>query len=85
MPAGGIANPHPVRDTTRPAIGPVCGEPAGLDKREAGKTPASAPFRFRKRGSGAESAGYGRFGECRGEAPEGERAPVWRASAPVHR
>ncbi len=40
--------------------------------------------RSRKRGSGAESAGYGRFGECRGEAPEGERAPVWRASAPVH-
>ena len=40
--------------------------------------------RSRKRGSGAQSAGYGRFGECRGEAPEGERAPVWRASAPVH-
>jgi hypothetical protein len=38
--------------------------------------------RPRKRGSGAESAGYDRCGECRGEAPEGERAPNWRAAAP---
>ena len=45
-PRAGLCTPAPgrLRDTTRPALGPVCGEPAGLDKREAGKTPASAPF-----------------------------------------
>jgi hypothetical protein len=45
VPAGELRiAPGRLWDTTRLAIGPVCGEPAGLDKREAGKTPASAPF-----------------------------------------
>ncbi len=42
--------------------------------------------RSRKHGSGAESADYGRFGEGRGRAPEGERAPTlarFRARAQV--
>ena len=84
VPAGGIANPHPGG----------FGTPLGRQKDRSAGSPLDwtsvrqaklLPLpRSRKRGSGAESAGYGRFGECRGEAPEGERAPVWRASAPGH-
>ena len=45
VPASGIRNPAPgwLRDTTRPAKGLVGEEFAGLDKPEAGKTPAPAP------------------------------------------
>ncbi len=44
VPAGELPiAPGRLWGTTRPALGPVGGEPAGLDKREAGKTPASAP------------------------------------------
>ena len=84
VPAGGIANPHPGGS----------GAPLGRQKDRSAGSPLDWTSvrqakhlllpRPRKRGSGAESAGYGRFGECRGEAPEGERAPTWRASAPVH-
>ena len=84
VPAGGIANPHPGGS----------GAPLGRQKDRSAGSPLDWTSvrqakhlllpRPRKRGSGAESAGYGRIGECRGRAPEGERAPNWRASAPVH-
>jgi hypothetical protein len=32
-----------LRGTTRPAIGPVCGEPAGLDKREVRQNTCLCP------------------------------------------
>ncbi len=81
MPAGGIANPHPGGFGT--PLGRQKDRSAGspLDWTSVRQAKLLLLPRPRKRGSGAESAGYGRFGECRGEAPEGERAPVWRASA----
>ncbi len=76
MPAGGIANPHPGG----------FGTPLGRQKDRSAGSPLDWTSvrqakhlllpRPRKRGSGAESAGYGRIGECRGRAPEGERIPL---------
>jgi hypothetical protein len=74
VPAGGLCTPHPGGS----------GAPLGRQKDRSAGSPLdwtsvrqAKPLllpRPRKRGSGAESAGYGRCGECRGRAPEGERA-----------
>ena len=85
VPAGELPiAPGRLWGTTRPAKGPVGGGPLDWTSVRQAK-PLPLP-RSRKHGSGAESADYGRFGEGRGRAPEGERAPTlarFRARAQV--